>query len=792
MQPDQTLTPAVVPSTPTPIQTLTPTTALASTPTPVPPTATPTAAHVPPTATASLTPTSTPSPTPTRTPTATPTSDPIVFANTGTDSVQIQNAIARFIVENGYGFQTDSVFGDGTPLRQDLFNGDIHVNMKVLLTGQQSAWDDAVAQGEVVALGRSRIGSWPAAFVVPTYVVEQNPGLKTVQDLRDHMDIFPEEEGKVVVWTSCPPGSRCFEIIEAKVKAYGLDDIIALKDPRTLADRFQLLWRAEERGEPWLGYLWSPSDPAIALDLTRLAEPACAAGAGPETGCGNPAQLTRIVAHPSLEEGAPGVFQFLRKWYFNPATEIAAHTHLADSGGTFQDTAIWWLRNQEDVWTRWVPADVALKVVEALGTLPPEPTVEDGPANCPFNAGADDGFRAVHMTGKWGLNNPANRGIPGRSEDYFRFLHRINANWVGINVALNVDGSLDSTVERVYEGFIATFTDQALTIMIDALHEHGCKVYLTLAFETNKAHDAFLTNEADEHPIPRWRMGDPYTPIEDPNILQENWPWSLDHPDHERFVAEFWQTYTDQAVHFAELAEATGVEMYSLGGETDALFRTRSGGYWPNNFVAELKTMVSAVRSVYSGLLTYDMHYSTLTQPDRYGRGSDHLWGDLGLDIVGISAYFKLVDTPPATGLSVGELEASWERIFTDYLVPLKERNPDLDVIFTEFGYTNAIWAPYRPDVFTSRPWIWQDSDRNGLDDSQEVQAHIYEALFNVNERHDRLVSGAFLWGHEWASDDDWGSDRWGKEGGLAIHFSVRDRLAEDVVRSYYASQLDE
>ena len=52
---------------------------------------------------------------------------------------------------------------------------------------------------------------------------------------------------------------------------------------------------------------------------------------------------------------------------------------------------------------------------------------------------------------------------------------------------------------------------------------------------------------------------------------------------------------------------------------------------------------MSEVRHSYSGPLTYDMHKDALTFPDFLGPGSDHLWEDLGLDVVGISAWFGLV-----------------------------------------------------------------------------------------------------------------------------------------------------
>ena len=401
-----------------------------------------------------------------------------------------------------------------------------------------------------------------------------------------------------------------------------------------------------------------------------------------------------------------------------------------------------------------------------------------GSANNQSRLAVNDDFRAIHMGGNWGLTASNNWGVDPPPEDFLTFLHRVHANWVGISVSLHIDGSLDSTVERVYEGTqIPTFTDEALTIMIDTLHQHGFSVYLTLAFDYD---------DPIEYPVQRWQLGDPNMPVEDPNILPENWPWALDHPNHDSFVAEFWQTYTDQAVHFGELAESTGVEMYSLGTETERLFRTRSGGSWPNDFGAELTTMVNSVQSVYSGLLTYDMLYYALTDSDFFGPGSNHLWEDLGLDVVGISAYFELVDTIPSTVLSVEELETSWEQIFTDHLIPLRDRNPERPIVFLEFGYVNAIEAPYQPNYSEFEPWEFEDNDGNGIDDSQEAQANIYEAFFNVNEQNGKLISGAFLWGHDWGSDNDWANSF-----GLMHHFAVRDKLAENIVRAYYAKDLN-
>ena len=391
-------------------------------------------------------------------------------------------------------------------------------------------------------------------------------------------------------------------------------------------------------------------------------------------------------------------------------------------------------------------------------------------------------LRAVHMGGNWGTNRNAVHDPPS---DYFDFLHRLNVNWVGISVALYVNSSMDSNVRRVYSGVdIPTFTDEALVGTIQALHQHGFNVYLTLAFEN--------LDGKQTYPLQRWQLGDPYAHENDDNILPESWPWDPSHPDHEHFVREFWKTYTEQAVHFGKIAEAEGVKLYSLGTETDRLFRSRSGRddrrssrnsrVWSNDFGPELKTMVHSVREVYSGLLTYDMHYSVLTAGSFYKQGSEHLWEDIGLDVVGVSAYFPLVDAPPLRVMTIEELEECWEHIFQEFMYPLQDRNPGRPILFLEFGYVDSAASPHNPSSEDFAPRSFSDTDENGVDDGEETQANIYQAFFNVMDRHSGVVRGAFLWDTVMASDENYA-----RSFAQMRCFNIRGKLAEQVVGQRYA-----
>ena len=245
-------------------------------------------------------------------------------------------------------------------------------------------------------------------------------------------------------------------------------------------------------------------------------------------------------------------------------------------------------------------------------------------------------LRAIHTAGRWGTHEQlieaweaAGRSRPLVPPDYMAWLKSLHVNWIGISVGLHYDDSMDSTVERKYSDVtILTYADDELRQLIREFHSHGINVYLTLAFESLEA-------EASARPVRRWEIGDPGDPqtgVPDTSegLAPEFWPWRPDHPDHERFVAEFWETYTQQAVYFARIAEEEGVGLYSLGTETPRLFRTRSGGdRWPNDFGQELRTMVDRVRAVYGGPLTYDMIYFALTAADFFV-GSTHLWEGFG------------------------------------------------------------------------------------------------------------------------------------------------------------------
>jgi glycine betaine/proline transport system substrate-binding protein len=288
----------------------------------------------------------------------------IVFADLNWGTAQIQSAIAKYITEHGYGYTVGGEFGATIPLFQGLLGGDIDVTMEIWLPNQNNVWLPALDDGEVIPVGNSLNEQWQSAFVIPTYLAEANPDLRSVEDIRTHMDLFDQEGGKVVMWT-CPGSWACHAVNASQVAAYGLEDIVTLK-PAEGGPLFASLFGAYEKEEGWLGYMWGPSLPANTLKLSRLEEPPCNAGQDFGDGCPYGVGPVRIAVHPTMVQRAPEVIEMLRLWSFTDAQIGEALSYRSQTDASFEETAYWFLTEKEDVWTEWVPRDVADRVKAAL------------------------------------------------------------------------------------------------------------------------------------------------------------------------------------------------------------------------------------------------------------------------------------------------------------------------------------------------------------------------------------------------------------------------------------------
>jgi len=85
--------------------------------------------------------------------------------------------------------------------------------------------------------------------------------------------------------------------------------------------------------------------------------------------------------------------------------------------------------------------------------------------------------------------------------------------------------------------------------------------------------------------------------------------------------------------------------------------------------------------------------------------------------------------------------------VFTQYLVPLQQRNPGKPILFLEMGYTDDVRSPADPTAGAFQPVGTLNAA--GETDGMVQQRNVLQAFFNTNEQFGQLVRVSFLWGNQ-------------------------------------------
>ncbi len=283
----------------------------------------------------------------------------IVFGDVSWDSVQVHNRIAAFIIENGIGgYKTDFIPGDTLPIINAIVQGDIDVDMESWHSNFPEVYKKGIDSGNLVDLGKNMPDA-PQGWWVPRYLIEgpdaKAPGLKSVSDLPKYAGLFtdPEDRKKGLVYGGVAGWSQ-MKISEKIFNDNNLEDSFNLGIAGSGTALAGTMVAAYEKKEAWVGYYWAPTAILGRLDMVRLK--------GSEFA---PADVN-ILVNKSMLEKAPDVVAFLKKYSTSVAVNNEFLAKMDANSWSTQETAEWFLKNKEDIWTKWVSPEIASKVRAAL------------------------------------------------------------------------------------------------------------------------------------------------------------------------------------------------------------------------------------------------------------------------------------------------------------------------------------------------------------------------------------------------------------------------------------------
>jgi glycine betaine/proline transport system substrate-binding protein len=250
-------------------------------------------------------------------------------------------------------------------------------------------WTNTVAEPLAVAMSEGRLHSaikgpiteLGEGWWVTPETLERNPGFKTVLDILERPDLFPDKEDPSKgAFIGCPAGWGCqlsnqslFQAFEMEKKGW------VLVDPGSQAGLDSSMAKAAQRGENWFGYYWSPTAPIgkYKMQLMDFGVPfagndnwdGCIAK-GPE-GCSDPkpsAWTESVVQTVVTSEikAMPNVMSYFGKRIYPGPVMNGMLVYMEENQSTGPDGAVEFLQKHEDVWTKWVSSDVAAKVKKAL------------------------------------------------------------------------------------------------------------------------------------------------------------------------------------------------------------------------------------------------------------------------------------------------------------------------------------------------------------------------------------------------------------------------------------------
>ncbi|WP_085523035.1 ABC transporter substrate-binding protein [Tuberibacillus sp. Marseille-P3662] len=296
------------------------------------------------------------------------------FADAGWDSIRLHNEIAGTIIEEGYGYKTSVTPGNTPVTFQGLVNGDIDIYMEVWTGNIKEDYQKAIDEGSVKKTSVNFDDNTQGLYV-PTYMIKGDekrgidpvaPDLKTVEDLKKYPDLFKGPSGKPRIVGS-PPGWEVDKILGQKVKTYGLDKQFEYFHPGSQTALTTSLSKAYEAGEPWVGYYWTPTWVMGKYDMTLLKEDEYSDEKWNNGyACEFPSNQVVTAATDSLEDKAPKVVEFLNHYKTSSSLTNEGLLYMQKNDAGAEEAAKWWLKQHEDLWTKWVPEAVAKKVKKAL------------------------------------------------------------------------------------------------------------------------------------------------------------------------------------------------------------------------------------------------------------------------------------------------------------------------------------------------------------------------------------------------------------------------------------------
>ncbi|MDN3452960.1 MULTISPECIES: glycine betaine ABC transporter substrate-binding protein [unclassified Psychrobacter] len=341
------------------------------------------------------------------------------------ESGQFTSGVLKYIAEEGYGCTVEEVPGAGPALDTALSQNDIQV-IGEQWVGRSPIMEQAIEQNKVAIIGDTLKGGATQGWYVPDYVLEENPGLRSYQDLPKYAELFkdPEDPSKSR-FMNCPSGWTC-EIFNTRLlKTTGLDSTFNNAHPGTGAALDAVISSAFEQHKPLLFYYWQPTGLMAKYDFAPLAFPAhndacwqdlLRADGAMDCVSGFPVSPLGIAVSTPFIESNPELADVFKKIQFTSDELNGAILEMSESKRSGDEQALVFLRENPNVWQKWLSDEAATNLAAKLGISLTGDAIDSTAVN--NNSASDNQLGLASSFPSWSLETPLNNTLASVVQNY--------------------------------------------------------------------------------------------------------------------------------------------------------------------------------------------------------------------------------------------------------------------------------------------------------------------------------------------------------------------------------------
>ena len=273
-------------------------------------------------------------------------------------SAIIVTQVAKFLLEQGYGCSVTTVPSASVPALASVSETGKPDIITELWTNGAPAYVPLLEAGKINELTRVLSDGGLEGLFIPVYLAEAHPELTTIEGVLANPDLVGNR------MHNCPVGWNCQTVATNVAKgggfaAAGIEDFVH-GSGETLTASIGAAYAAKE---PWFGYYWTPSlvmgkFPMVQVDLGPHdpSKQAC----NSDKDCATPtmqswpSSVVTTVVTSEFESSHPAETDLMRNLSFTNEMMISLLAWLDAEGASGDETAVYFLSTQQELWGSWI------------------------------------------------------------------------------------------------------------------------------------------------------------------------------------------------------------------------------------------------------------------------------------------------------------------------------------------------------------------------------------------------------------------------------------------------------